>query len=641
MFHHSAAVPLLTPSLPLRASVCGRLEPPKTLLPPASTHTTPSHKPGPRLASSCLACSVPVYLRCARLPGPWRCVALSPSATLQSTPYFNSQAPLPWAASHMSSMLPFLEVSNLAASSSFYSTVTHPLGLRYISAASPSPDLPGSPSIVYGIATSPPVPVFELRQVGPAVGRPLKLSRVVFSAASPGAVRDFRALVQRIKGVDSGAIGFGDHPELEEQAFGAELAQQSNGGSGPAETDLDGNTIKMEVVYVPPVQDYPEWYDGPTVRKTQSTQSEASRILDWNYDVAADSAASISFAPLAPASPSLVSPRQPGRHDERPSLLRRSVTTTTTLLEPADPAESPSHSPSQSSHGLSAVGAALMGVAAGAALGAGITYSVVRGSQDFEPPMAQRRSTFPRQYSDSRSRRDDGASVADRRPPPTLLTRHSYSQAPSAGNRDAGVDCDDARSRHTSRSRPTGTPSVRTRSELSANRKPLMLTDVEGRSHAGSRSSARTAEMEEIFGPGNPRPTSSRYSTGASRSSKHPPSVRRSSTYDGPVVDSYSCVSAGSYRTQSTIRPPPAPQPQLVSRPASKAPSKAAGSASSRVSAATARAPRGAESYVSARRVPLPASGVGSSYVDDDLESLAPSDSISCVGSRRSERLYQ
>lgn len=548
----------------------------------------------------------------------------------------------------MSSMLPFLEVSNLAASSSFYSTVTHPLGLRYISAASPSPDLPGSPSIVYGIATSPPVAVFELRQIR---DRPVKLSRVVFSAASPAAVGDFRALVQRIKGVDSGAIGFGDHPELEEQAFGAESARQSNDSPDSTQTDLDGNIIKMEVVYVPPVQDYPEWYTGSTVRETQSTRSEASRILNWNYDVAADSAASLSFPPPTPSSQSLVSPREPGRYDERPSLLRRSVTTTTTLLEPADP-----ESASQSSRGLSAVGAALMGVAAGAALGAGITYSVVRGSQDFEPPVAQRRSTFPRQYSDSHSRRDGGTSVADRRPPPTLLARHSYSQAPSAANRDADSGYDDARSRHSSRSRPAGTPSVRTRSELSASRKPLLLTDVASRSNAGSRSSARTAEMEDILGPGNPRPTSSRYST-ASRTSKHPPSVRRSSTYDGPVVDSYSCVSAGSYRTQSTVRPPPAPQPEQVPRALSKAPSRApskapskapsraasrtVGPASSRESAVTAW-PRGrADSHVSARHVPLPPSGVGSNYADDDLESLAPSDSISCVGSRRSERLYQ
>jgi hypothetical protein len=551
----------------------------------------------------------------------------------------------------MSWTLPFLEVSNLAASSSFYSTVTHPLGLRYISAASPSPDLPGSPSIVYGIATSPPVPIFELRQVRPTVDRPLKLSRIVFSAVSPAAVRDFRALVQRIKAVDTGAVGFGDHPQLEERAFGAELVQQSDGSPACTQTDLDGNIIKMEVVYVPPAQDYPEWYTGPTVRKTQSTESEASRILSWNYDVAADSAASMSFPPLTPSPQSPVLHREPDCYEERPSLLRRSVTTTTTLLEPADP-ESSSQSLSQSPRGLSAVGAALMGVAAGAALGAGITYSVVRssGSQGFEAPMAQRRSTFPRQYSDPRGQRGDGASVADRRPPPTLLTRHSYSQAPTAVNRDAGGALDDGRSRHSSRSRPAGAPSVRTRSELSTDRKPLLLTDVASRSHAGSRSSARTAEMEDALPPGNPRPTSSRYST-ASRTSKHPPSIRRSSTYDGPVVDHYSCVSAGSYRTQSTVRPAPAPapQPERVPRVASKAPSKApskvpsraGGPSNSRVSAVTAWPSGRAESYVSARHVPLPPSGVGSSsHMDDDLESLAPSDSISCVGSRRSERLH-
>ncbi len=47
-------------------------------------------------------------------------------------------------------------------------------------------------------------------------------------------------------------------------------------------------------------------------------------------------------------------------------------------------------------------------------------------------------------------------------------------------------------------------------------------------------------------------------------------------------------------------------------------------------------------SYVSARQVPLPVSGVGSSHADwdDDADSVAPSDSISCVGSRRSGRSY-
>lgn len=68
-FHHSAAVPFLTPSLRLRASVCTRPDPPRALLPPASTHTTPSHKPGasPRLLLPRLQCTcVPALCKAAR-----------------------------------------------------------------------------------------------------------------------------------------------------------------------------------------------------------------------------------------------------------------------------------------------------------------------------------------------------------------------------------------------------------------------------------------------------------------------------------------------------------------------------------------------------------------------------------------------
>jgi hypothetical protein len=45
-----------------------------------------------------------------------------------------------------------------------------------------------------------------------------------------------------------------------------------------------------------------------------------------------------------------------------------------------------------------------------------------------------------------------------------------------------------------------------------------------------------------------------------------------------------------------------------------------------------------------ARNVPLPPSGVGSSHArwedDDDANSVTPSDSISCAGSRRRGRSY-
>jgi hypothetical protein len=50
--------------------------------------------------------------------------------------------------------------------------------------------------------------------------------------------------------------------------------------------------------------------------------------------------------------------------------------------------------------------------------------------------------------------------------------------------------------------------------------------------------------------------------------------------------------------------------------------------------------PGKAQSYISARDVCLPMSGVGSSHAewDDDMVSVAPSDSISCVGMKPSRR---
>ena len=47
-------------------------------------------------------------------------------------------------------------------------------------------------------------------------------------------------------------------------------------------------------------------------------------------------------------------------------------------------------------------------------------------------------------------------------------------------------------------------------------------------------------------------------------------------------------------------------------------------------------------SHVSARHIGLPVSGIGSSHAgwDDDNVSVAPSDSISCVGSKMSRRRY-
>ncbi|KAK7745967.1 hypothetical protein SLS53_002687 [Cytospora paraplurivora] len=564
-------------------------------------------------------------------------------------------------------MLPFFEVSHLPSSTSFYSAASQPLGLRYISAANSG----GSQSITYGLATSPSVPVFELRQVRPTVGRPLKLSRIVFSAPSPEAVRDFQALARKVREEDRKSAQFGDQrpsryaPETEKPLLGVAAGRARTGHDSEKlpdkarETDIDGNI--MEVAYVPP-SEYGERYGGSTIRKTQSTQGQVSRILNWNYDVASSES-------------SLASPRRPGRFsdDEQASAPRRSVThTSSTMYEPAG----------LNSSGLLGPGAlgTLIGVAAGAAIGAGLTYGVMKGGpQEAEVPTYHRTTTtttLPEPHQEGRGRRsehdrpakelqyrDDYTIVADRRPPPTILTRYTHAPAPLGRGREVD-DAHDGRSRHPSRSKPAALPSTRARSEASTSRKPLLLAEVEHRSYVTPKHSDLEDVSQDQRGP-----VVSRQSSRSKRSVMEPQSIRRSKTYHvGAGGDRY--IPARSYGTTSTSRgPPPADnQAELVSRPAPKP--------TSRGPAATLPdKPRRSNSYASAREVPLtrtasyrssrdvppPASRTGMSYVparhvpqssgglgahhtpqwEDDVDSIAPSDSISCVGARRSERAYR
>lgn len=514
-------------------------------------------------------------------------------------------------------MLPFIEVSHLPSSSSFYSTVTQPLGLRYISAADPVLSLSGSPSITYGSST----PVFDLRQVKSTFERPLKRSRVIFSASSPAIVRCFQ---QKVTQADGRAF-LDDEPYLLGESPG--IADDWSLPVKASETDLDGNT--MEVVYVPPPQ-YPEGYSGSTVRKTSSNEGEISRIMTWNYDVAT----------------SEISSRRP---DEEAPLVRRTITkTSTTFFEPTEPAQ-PTLSARQNSSGLTAgavVGTLLGVAAASAAIGAGVAYGAMKHERlrsETGPPLYQRRSTYPEpmgprsQYSEYGPAGRDYVSHADRRPPPTLLTRYPHSQSP----RNADSVYDDSRSRHSSHFKPNGASTVRTRSEAPSQRQPLLLTDAEHGSHVSSSSkrSARTSEMDNIVLA--PRSQVSQMSGARSKhTASVAPSLRRSSTYD--AVDRESYVSSRSHRTASTVRGPPM-QPtahtelsaSLVSRPklASRVSRRADSYASAR------EAPVRAASYVSGRHVALPMSGVGSSKAgyeqEDDLCSIAPSDSISCIGSSR------
>lgn len=428
------------------------------------------------------------------------------------------------------------------------------------------------------------------------------------------------------------------------------------------ETDLDGNV--MEVVYIPP-PGYPEGYAGATVRKTQSSQNEVSRILSWNYDVVVADP-TMSLAPLPP--------RRYADDDMAP-VVRRSVTSTTTLVEPLDSSSSSLASPRQNANGsvsTSTVVGTLLGVAAaGAAVGAGVAYGMMKHDRprgtEFEAPPFQRRSTFPEPYPGEGSRyseygpgeKDYVYGPAERRAP-TLVSRQSYSQVPQ----------DDKASHLSSRfKQPSVALSSRTRSEVPTGRTQLLLTDVEHRSQASSRYSAKTADLEDMVAAdyrsyaSTSRQTSASHRSGAG-GSKYAPSLARSHTFDvaGDGNGAASYVSARSHKTASTVRPA-APlrqhtEPSVVSRPASRAPQRyvsareppgglSGSRAASRISARDLSLPAASHAggtRVSARNIALPRSGVGSSHAawerEDDLDSIAPSDSISNVGSRRSERLY-
>jgi hypothetical protein len=372
----------------------------------------------------------------------------------------------------------------------------------------------------------------------------------------------------------------------------------------------------MEVVYNPPAR-YPSGYNGTTVRRTQSTHQEVGRILDWNYDVATSSAGSSpSRAPLTMA-------RRPAQvpDDEPYTYLRRSATT---------PNAQPSPRQSYNPNGLStsAVVGTLLGVAAaGAAAGAAITYNIMKNEraraprQEFDAPMFQRRSTLPNRLPSEHSQgrfRDAERSIGKLEYPgdypPVAASSHYTARYSRPGSVARNYAYDDLHDDDRGRRSHVSTRSIRSRSEAAEGRAPLMILDREYSSRVGSRHGASTTR------------------------SSHRPAVE-------PERDSF--VSARSHHSSSTIRGPPAPPPlpsEIVRRSRSRSRVTTVKTSSNAAMAFPPNASR-THSLVSARNVPLPPSRAGSSHArwndDDDADSVAPSDSISCAGSRRSRRSYR
>ncbi|KAJ1325593.1 hypothetical protein MN608_08787 [Microdochium nivale] len=393
---------------------------------------------------------------------------------------------------------PFVVAGNLAPSASFYSAVTHPLGLRFIS-ASPS-------SLKLGDTTGPsPAPVFEVKQSanqGAELSRP---TRIIFSAASPEVVKSFHAAALRAN------PDLLNTPSVDQPIIG--ISYLAPDCSSAKVSDLDGNI--MEVVYVNP-RDYPPGHSGGTVRQTQSTNSEASRILDWNLDVATshparsvagsvtmdgDSSTLVSRRPggsIMSDSSTLVS-RRPGRPMEGggggPVLTRR--TTTTSTIHYAQP-----QAPSKQTGGLatnSLIGSVLGAAAVGAAVGGALAYCLSRNEQtrapqqefDAAPPPLSRRSTYHHPEHAQRiievERTEtisypENYGINQKKYPP--ISGSQYSPAVPRSRAMEDIDDMDRQSQFSTASRS------RRRSEVSTSRQPLLIADHEFRSVASSKHSA-------------------------------------------------------------------------------------------------------------------------------------------------------
>ncbi|KAI1735176.1 hypothetical protein F4680DRAFT_312610 [Xylaria scruposa] len=522
------------------------------------------------------------------------------------------------------SALPCIQVRDLPPAASFYSAVSQPLGLRFVSA--------GPSSIVFGN----PNPTFEVK-AGANTNRP---TRIVLSASSPSVVSAFHAAARRAHPKGSSHIALNED-------------DVSGGESRASATDLEGNVI--EIVHVPTT--------------AQSTAKQVTRILGWNLDAAASAVgaarstvgAARSTVGAARSTAGSVAPSRPGLAtllsgdaDESYRIIKRSFTSST--VETAPPQQ-------QESKGLSTgamVGTVLGAVAAGAAIGAGLSYAFSKRERDraprqeFEAPPFQRRATYPEPpYPDHQQpryvemeRTVEKVRYPEQYPPgsnryshPAYTTRQPQASPPA----EEVVDDRPSPSRNSPSSRP------RDRS-VEAPKEPLMITETEHRSNVGTRdpSPPRITETEHRSEAGSTKhtinPKSKLHEELFKRRSpvKPDPSLAPApAPKKAPSVapDARSHVSSRSrhhdddgkhrhrHRHHSSSRHSTVRHPDADTYVSAKTTNTVRPHKSSSRSKGTSRAP----SYVSAsQEVQTPPERDWVDLGDDD--DVAPSDSISCVG---------
>lgn len=544
-------------------------------------------------------------------------------------------------------MLPFLEVSHLSSSAPFYTAIIKNIGLRYLS----EEDGP-LPSITYG-HPSRDKPIFQIREVDPH--RALRLSHISLSVPSAAAADEAFSCARRTS-PDAGDKSLW-HPVDSRSTATAAKAHRSVSRAGDLKinvTDFDGNT--MEIVYQPS-ESYPSHHSGTSTRYQQSADEEPSRVIMWKYDIAGSEQ-----RPSAVSHPSYSGSSTPSSHrrsaevenDDRHASRRGHVSRTASYA-PAVPMRHNSGGISSST-----VVGTILGVAAAGAVG-GALYSMSKAERsrssrdDHEPPSFSRRCSHQEGHVEKYSGKP-------------LEPRARYMEV------DRPVDKFRLPDEHLhtsgSASRPGLRPEYITRysSYAGTSRSRDLddalgdgLEDVRGRRMTPRSRGSPRDHSEAEYGRLTVGISADHHHLQSSRGAKHPPVVQRSYTYDTSTPDRDGYTSTRSHRSSSVIRGSPVEESYMVRRSRSgtrlktttvKVNGSPLGRSGAYGSSRDGGLPRNASGtlseLVTPREILLPPDtpGVQSPKWDSDLEdqedtdSIVPSDSISCVGTRRSGRAY-
>ncbi|EKJ72181.1 hypothetical protein FPSE_07638 [Fusarium pseudograminearum CS3096] len=324
--------------------------------------------------------------------------------------------------------VPFVEVSHLASSSSFYSATLQILGLRYLNESRDPSSSIGT--VTYGLTAGVtktggkhrqaltdgrgeeikgPQPVLQIREVSRPFD-PVRISTVVIAVPAPGQIVDFYEAALTA------------NPWLAVQADSDPTYSGSprlgiDGGEPPRRAtvrDLDGNTI--QVVYRQPTcpRDYYgrviEWtYDGASHSTYKTTIHTTRKIHTRNRSLSQPQLQPVASARSSSSSIDGLPPFQPRQSSAKhgPNTVTAAEMAQRAAAHPEKEDEPVSVSPRQSSNnnGLSTttvVGAILGVAAAGAALTYGFASHAAKERerkprQEYEgqAPQLPRRSTFP------------------------------------------------------------------------------------------------------------------------------------------------------------------------------------------------------------------------------------------------------